>query len=96
VIKTLTQAAHGYEVVAAGVGDMGGKESRANAASVEFNNGRVFLPRSAPWSNKVRDQLVQFPAAPFDDIVDSTSQLLIFLSGSGPISFGTVSYGHGA
>jgi phage terminase large subunit-like protein len=39
---------------------------------------------------------VQFPAAPFDDIVDSTSQLLIFLSGSGPISFGTVSYGHGA
>ena len=95
VIKTLTQAAHGYQVVAAGVGDMGGKESRANAASVEFNNGRVFLPRSAPWSNKVRDQLVQFPAAPFDDIVDSTSQLLIFLSGSGPMSFGTVSYGHG-
>jgi predicted phage terminase large subunit-like protein len=83
-------------VVAAGVGDMGGKESRANAASVEFNNGRVFLPRSAPWSNVVKDQLLQFPAATFDDIVDSTSQLLIYLSSSGPISFSTVSYGYGA
>jgi len=96
VIKTLTQGAHGYQVVAAGVGDMGGKESRANAASVEFNNGRVFLPRSAPWSNVVKDQLLQFPAATFDDIVDSTSQLLIYLSSSGPISFSTVSYGYGA
>jgi hypothetical protein len=96
VIKTLTQGAHGYHVVAAGVGDMGGKESRANAASVEFNNGRVFLPRNAPWSNVVRDQLLQFPAATFDDIVDSTSQLLIYIAGTGPISFSTVSYGHAA
>jgi predicted phage terminase large subunit-like protein len=96
VIKTLTQGAHGYQVVAAGVGDMGGKESRANAASVEFNNGRVFLPRSAPWSNVVKDQLLQFPAAAFVDIVDSTSQVLIYLSSSGPISFSTVSYGYGA
>jgi len=96
VIKTLTQGAHGYQVVAAGVGDMGGKESRANAASVEFNNGRVFLPRNAPWSNVVRDQLLQFPAATFDDIVDSTSQLLIYIAGTGPMSFSTVSYGHAA
>lgn len=95
VIKTLTLGAHGYRVVAAGVGDMGSKESRANAASVEFNNGRVFLPRSAPWSNTVVQQLLQFPAGTFDDIVDSTSQLLIYLSGSGPMSFGTVSWGHG-
>ncbi|MBU6251230.1 MAG: phage terminase large subunit, partial [Cyanobacteria bacterium REEB417] len=96
VIKTLTQGAHGYQVVAAGVGSMGSKESRANAASVEFNNGRVFLPRSAPWSNTVRDQLLQFPAATFDDIVDSTSQLLIYLTGSGPVSFSIVSWGYGA
>jgi hypothetical protein len=95
VIKTLTQSAHGYRVVAAGVGDMGSKESRANAASVEFNNGRVFLPRSAPWTNTVVQQLLQFPAATFDDIVDSTSQLLIYLSSSGPMSFSTVSFGYG-
>lgn len=96
VIKTLIQDAHGYRVVAAGVGDMGSKESRANAASVEFNNGRVFLPRSAPWSSTVVQQLLQFPAGTFDDIVDSTSQLLIYLSSSGPMTFSTVSWGYGA
>jgi predicted phage terminase large subunit-like protein len=96
VIKTLTAAAHGYRVVEAGAGAMGSKESRANAASVEVNAGRVFLPRSAPWSTKVVDQLIQFPAATFDDIVDQTSQLLIYLIGSGPLSFSTVSWGHGA
>jgi predicted phage terminase large subunit-like protein len=96
VIKTLTAAAHGYRVVEAGAGAMGSKESRANAASVEVNAGRVYLPRSAPWSTKVVDQLIQFPAATFDDIVDQTSQLLIYLIGSGPLSFSTVSWGHGA
>ena len=72
-----------------------GGTGRANAASVEFNNGRVFLPRAAPWSNVVVQQLLQFPAGSFDDIVDSTSQLLIFLSSSGPMRFSTVSWGHG-
>jgi predicted phage terminase large subunit-like protein len=95
-IKMLTRESHGYRVVASGVGDMGSKESRANAASVEFNNGRVFLPRSAPWSNTVVQQLIKFPADTFDDIVDSTSQLLIYLTGHGPITFSTASWGHGA
>jgi len=96
VISSLTQEAHGYQVVAAGVGTMGSKESRANAASVEFNAGRVFLPRAAPWSNTVREQLLQFPAGTFDDIVDMTSQALIYVSSNGPVSFATVSWGHGA
>jgi predicted phage terminase large subunit-like protein len=95
VIKTLTTGAHGYSVIAAGVGDMGGKESRANAASVEFNNGRVFFPRSAPWTNTVVQQHVKFPADTHDDIVDQASQLLIYLTSSGPMSFSTVSYGYG-
>jgi predicted phage terminase large subunit-like protein len=95
VIKTLTTGAQGYSVIAAGVGDMGGKESRANAASVEFNNGRVFFPRSAPWTNTVVQQHVKFPADAFDDIVDQTSQLLIYLTSSGPMSFGIVSHGYG-
>jgi predicted phage terminase large subunit-like protein len=95
VIKTLRQAAHNYSIVAAGISEMGGHLARANAASVEFNNGRVYLPRSAPWTNTVVDQLVKFPADTYDDIVDSTSQLLIYLTGSGPLSFGTVSYGYG-
>ena len=95
VIKTLTTGAQGYSVIAAGVGDMGGKESRANAASVEFNNGRVFFPRSAPWTNTVVQQHVKFPADTHDDIVDQTSQLLIYLTSSGPMSFSTVSYGYG-
>jgi predicted phage terminase large subunit-like protein len=95
VIKTLIAGAHGYSVIAAGVGDMGEKKSRANAASVEFNNGRVFFPRSAPWTNTVVQQHVKFPADTYDDIVDQTSQLLIYLTSSGPMSFSTVSYGYG-
>ena len=95
VIKTLTMSAQSYSVIAAGVGDMGGKESRANAASVEFNNGRVFFPRSAPWTNTVVQQHLKFPADTYDDIVDQTSQLLIYLTSSGPMSFSTVSYGYG-
>ncbi len=96
IIKSLTQEAHGYRVVATGVGTMGSKESRANAASVLFNRGEVFLPRSAPWSQTVVNQLVKFPADTFDDIVDSTTQLLIYLEGSGPLSFATISWGHGS
>jgi predicted phage terminase large subunit-like protein len=95
VIKALVREAHSYSIVDAGSREMGSKESRANAASVEFNNGRVFLPRSAPWTNVVVQQLLQFPAGSFDDIVDSTSQLLIYLSGSGPMSFSIVSFGYG-
>jgi predicted phage terminase large subunit-like protein len=96
IIKSLTQEAHGYRVVATGVGTMGSKESRANAASVMFNRGEVFLPRSAPWSQTVVNQLVKYPADTFDDVVDSTSQLLIYLEGSGPLTFATVSWGHGS
>lgn len=96
VIKSLTTKAQGYSVIAGGIGDMGSKESRANAASVEFNNGRVFFPRSAPWTNTVVQQHVKFPADTYDDIVDQTSQLLIYLTSSGPMTFSIVQWGYGA
>ena len=75
---------------------MGSKEGRANAASVEVNAGRVFLPRSAPWTNECIDQLTKFPSGVHDDIVDEVSQVVIYITGNGPLKFETVSWGYGA
>jgi predicted phage terminase large subunit-like protein len=96
IIKMLeSEQSHGFRVVAAGVGEMGSKEGRANAASVEVNSGRVLLPRSAPWTNECIDQLTKFPSGVHDDIVDEVSQVVIYVTGSGPLKFETVSWGYG-
>lgn len=97
IIKMLeSEQSCGFKVVAAGVGDMGSKLSRANAASVEVNSGRVLLPRSSPWTNECVDQLAKFPSGVHDDIVDETSQVVIYVTGNGPLQFHTVSWGRSA
>ncbi len=96
IIKMLeSEQTHGFRVVAAGIGEMGSKEGRANAASVEVNSGRVLLPRSAPWTNECVDQLTKFPSGVYYDIVDEVSQVVIYVTGSGPLKFETVSWGYG-
>jgi predicted phage terminase large subunit-like protein len=49
---------------------------RLYAQSAEFENGRVLLPRSAPWLDEYKRELTAFPGSKFDDQVDSTSQAL--------------------
>ena len=93
VISTLQRAAAGFLVHA--VEPMGGKEARANAASVQFKQGRVFLPRHAALLPTYTSQLLKFPADTFDDLVDSTSQALNYVAGTGPMRVSTVHYGRG-
>lgn len=47
---------------------------RLNAQTLYFENGRVFLPTSAPWLADYVRELTSFPNSRFDDQVDSTSQ----------------------
>lgn len=93
VISTLQRQAAGFLVHA--VNPLGGKEARANAASVQFKQGRVFFPRHAPWLPTYTSQLLKFPADVFDDLVDSTTQALNFVAGTGPMRVSTVHYGRG-
>ncbi len=94
IIDTLKREAAGFMVHA--VNPMGGKVARAEAAAVQFRQGRVFLPRHAPWLGEYTTQLLAFPSGTFDDLVDETSQALNFCAGTGPMRVTTVSHGRGA
>ena len=52
------------------------KVMRLHACSDRFENGRVFLPRNAPWLDEYMTELVGFPGTKHDDQVDSTTQAL--------------------
>lgn len=56
------------------------KAMRLHAQSALFENGRVFLPKSAPWLGDYITELVGFPGSRFADQVDSTTQALDHLS----------------
>ena len=93
VIDTLKREADGYSVIA--VSPLGGKEARANAATVMFRQGRVRLPRHAAWRAEYEAQLLAFPSGTFDDLVDETTQALNYAAGTGPMRVTTVTYGQG-
>ena len=77
------------------VNPLGGKTARAEAASPLFRQGRVFLPRHAPWLAEYVGQLLAFPSGTFDDLVDETTQALNFCASTGPMRVTTATYGHG-
>lgn len=93
IIDSLKREARGYSVIA--VNPMGGKEARANAAAVQFRQGRVMIHRHAPWASEYMNQLLAFPAGTFDDLVDETSQVLNYCAGTGPMTVSTATYGYG-
>ena len=92
IIDTLRREARGYSVLA--VDPMGGKEARANAAAVQFRQGRVMIHRHATWAAEYMNQLLAFPAGTFDDLVDETSQVLNYCAGTGPMTVTTATYGY--
>ena len=49
---------------------------RLHAQTAIFENGRVLLPRHAPWLADYITELTSFPGARHDDQVDSTTQAL--------------------
>lgn len=44
-----------------------------------FENGNVFLPKTASWLADYVAELTGFPGTKFDDQVDSTTQALAYL-----------------
>jgi predicted phage terminase large subunit-like protein len=52
------------------------KIMRLHAQTAWFENGLVFLPRSAPWLADYVTELTGFPGTKYDDQVDSTTQAL--------------------
>ncbi len=56
----------------------GGKEARANAVSPLFEAGNVYLPHPnmCTWVEDLIEELVSFPNAAHDDLVDMTTQAL--------------------
>ncbi len=52
------------------------KLMRFYAQTAEFENGRVLLPRSAPWLDDYVREITSFPGCKYDDQVDSTTQAL--------------------
>lgn len=61
------------------------KGARLEACSTLFAAGDVLFPHPsiAPWVNVVVEELVKYPNATYDDCVDSTSQALNDLAGTG-------------
>jgi predicted phage terminase large subunit-like protein len=56
------------------------KQMRLFAQSAVFENGRVWLPKSAPWLADYVRELTTFPGTKHDDQVDSTTQALDYMS----------------
>ena len=54
----------------------GDKVTRMSTESAKIEAGQVWLPRSAPWLEELRDEILQFPNGRHDDQVDSISQFL--------------------
>lgn len=67
----------------------GGKEARANAVSPLFEAGNVYLPHPnmCSWVEDLIEELVSFPNAAHDDLVDMTTQALnqLYTSKSNPL-----------
>lgn len=55
------------------------KIMRLHAQTAMFENGRVLLPRSAPWLADYIHELTSFPGSRYDDQVNSTTQFLDYI-----------------
>lgn len=54
----------------------GSKEDRITAQSTLIENGRVFIPESAPWIEEFKREVNAFPRGAHDDQLDALTQLL--------------------
>jgi predicted phage terminase large subunit-like protein len=61
------------------------KVIRLHAQTAWFENGLVFLPKSAPWLADYVTEITGFPGTKYDDQVDSTTQALDHLRARSPL-----------
>ncbi|WP_157016232.1 phage terminase large subunit [Mesorhizobium xinjiangense] len=52
------------------------KESRTHRVTAMIENGNVHLPNMAHWKDDFLNEVTAFPAAKYDDQVDSMTQAL--------------------
>jgi predicted phage terminase large subunit-like protein len=57
----------------------GSKEIRAETITPQFDAGKVFLLKNAPWLEDYLNELLTFPNSVHDDQVDMTSQFLTYI-----------------
>jgi phage terminase large subunit-like protein len=57
----------------------GDKVTRCAAISAQFEAGCVLLPKSAPWLDELKLELLGFPNTKNDDQVDSVTQALLWI-----------------
>jgi phage terminase large subunit-like protein len=56
------------------------KITRYAAISAQFEGGCVFFPKTAPWLDCLKAELLGFPNVKYDDQVDSVAQALNWIA----------------
>ena len=57
------------------------KKSRADAATVSAEAGRIYLPANEAWVAEFLDEVCSYPASPHDDWLDAFTQAVNYLRG---------------
>ena len=79
IIDALSSSQHGRKIVPVKVGTTT-KVERAFATTPLFENNMVLFPKNEPWWwASFYKELLNFPSGRYDDIVDSTSQALLYM-----------------
>ena len=82
IIDALTHSPHGKKIIPVNPGRTT-KVERAFACTPLMDNNTVFFPeKEPPWWSDFYKEMLHFPNGKHDDIVDSTSQALLYLGGS--------------
>jgi predicted phage terminase large subunit-like protein len=62
------------------INPVGDKVMRMSAQTARIEEGRVFIPKSAPWLKAFHEELLGFPYGKHDDQVDSLAQALAWFT----------------
>ena len=72
-------------VIGIKVGTDSDKQARAEDAAVWYNSGQVWHPKFAPWLQGFEYELEQCPDGAYWDRIDSASQAIVWLLGTGSV-----------
>ena len=76
----LIQELRASNVAVIAINPQGDKQTRVANISARFEAGAVFFPKSAPWLDALKAELLGFPNVKHDDQVNSVSQALSWIS----------------
>ena len=76
---SLIQELRASNVAVIGINPQGDKQTRVAKISAKFEAGAVLFPKSAPWLDALKAELLGFPNVRHDDQVDSVAQALSWI-----------------